>query len=75
MSIYKSEHYEETGFIFWIKGLFGAKCPSYVTLHRYSEGEEKVICTKKLGHKSRHSGVEKSGKIWGWAYGDKWVNE
>jgi len=68
MSIYKEEHVEDFDLWKWIRGIFGAKCNSFVKLSGPSP--HKVTCELSLGHHCRHKKGASS-----WAYGDNWLGQ
>jgi hypothetical protein len=64
MSIFKEDHREDRTFREWVRGVFGARCESFVTF-----AGKRVVCTQRLGHPGRHAGLRAEGPC-AWAYGD-----
>ena len=77
MSIYKSKQRSPRTFSQWIRGLFGQRCKSFVTVGIDYEDEalnkatgKKLVCEKENGHRGRHC-----NGTWNWVYGDNWLDE
>jgi hypothetical protein len=71
MSIYKEDHRGERTFIERVRGFFGARCESYVTLRRgVLATSVRFKCVLPMGHAGRH----RDNTSISWTYGDNLLN-